>query len=152
MDTLSIILPVAFPVLALGLLALLPWFARRRTPRTWTHVGTPPPEVEKALGVLHDLCPGMQWGGTIEWVDALPGKAKSPPDGTPSALGEVLDYEANRIRIVRHSEVWETALAHEIHHLWQHATTGKRYELENEAFRRWVNDANSMIATELGKS
>jgi hypothetical protein len=151
LDTLGIILPIAFPLVALGLLALLPWLAQRRTPRGWTHVGTPPSGADKALGVLHDLCPGMPWGGTIEWVDELPGTAGGRLGDALPSVGEVLDYDSNRIRLVRHAEVFETALAHQVHHLWQHSTTGHHYELENETFRRWVNDANSMIATELGK-
>jgi hypothetical protein len=143
----AIALPIVFSLLSLGVLFLVAWYGQRRTPRSWTHVGAPPPGADKALRVLHDLCPGMAWGGTIEWVDgpALDGASRT---NIGTSGGEVLDFDAHRIRLLRHPDVWETAIAHEMHHLWRYSTTGKRDELENEAFRRWVNDANSMIATE----
>lgn len=145
MRLLGIILPIAFPLVIYGIWVLVTWRTQHGVPRSWRQVGSPPPGVEQALQVLRDLCPGMPWGGTIEWVAGPVGSA--PAAGIAIEGGSILDLRKHRLRLQRASRVWETALARAIHHLWLHATSGEREAPEDESFRRWVNDANSAIAS-----
>lgn len=130
------------------------WSAYRRrhaAPVGWTHVGAPPPGTTRALEVLSWRCFGMRWGGVIEWVDAPWHVGYGPASDGMLAAGQVLDYDAHRIRLLRFPEVWRTALAHELHHLWRYDVADDQDEPENEAFRRWVHDANSQIAAAVAK-
>lgn len=106
-----------------------------RPPAGWTHLGAPPLDVVEALEVLRQLCPGIRWGGTIQWVDT---PWRLPYDGA-LAPGQVLDYQQHRIRVLRLEPVEASALAHEIDHLRRQSSTET---LESQA---WVARANAAI-------
>jgi hypothetical protein len=144
---LAIALPIIYSVAIFGILAIVAWRKEHGAPLGWRHVGTPPQGVDHALEALRDLCSGMRWGGTIEWVEGPLHIGRGAACDDLSAHGQVLDFRKHRIRLQRFPEVWETSLAHEIHHLWRYAVDGQHDEPEGEGFRRWVNDANSAIAS-----
>lgn len=120
----------ALVVLAAG--AALVWarLSRPRPPLGWTHVGEPPPGADEALDALRTLCPGMRFGGTIEWVT----EPWPLPYGQGLAAGQVLDFARHRIRLL--GLAW---LPHEIGHLYL------RSAAESEALREWTERARAAI-------
>jgi hypothetical protein len=114
---------------------------RASYPTTWIHVGLPPPAgVEKALEVIKSQMPTWngRWGGTIEWV-------KDPfLVGTVLAAGTVDEFEEPRLRLMYNVDVTKTALAHELHHVWQ--TKYEKSKIwDGDPLYAWVYETNQKI-------
>jgi hypothetical protein len=147
------LLPAPWPAILFGLAivavagVILYQRLHRLVPRGWTHAGIAPESplagfADVALEVLGPLCPGMQWGGTIQWVAApWPAGYASPQE---LVAGQVLDFARQAIRLVipaAPEDIDQTALAHEIDHL--------RRQSAEEGTDGWVVRANDLIRARL---
>jgi hypothetical protein len=85
-------------------------------PVSWEHRGVPPEHIDIALDVIRELLPSRpgRWGGVIEWVDTI----FELPYGQGMAAGLVVDSRTPEIRVTRFPDVWDTALAHELVHVF----------------------------------
>ena len=152
MDQHDIFGVVAFAVLCLGTAALV--LIRKKLadrelakkvaayPTTWVHVGLPPPKgVDKALEIIKKEMPTWtgRYGGTIEWV-------KDPfMVGMIKAAGTVDDFGEPRIRLMYNDDITKTALAHELHHVWQVKYEQSKIMDGDPLLYAWVYATNTKI-------
>lgn len=132
-------------------------------PMTWIHVGlSAPPGIETALSVIQRATPGMPQAGTIEWVD---GPFLLDPT-YPGVLvaGTVESYRPIHIKLMYFDRPENTALAHELGHVWGvltnqgfgesyglDPTTGKPNPKTDTRFVAWFTDVNRQISAALGR-
>lgn len=143
MQTIDIIIGIVSLTIILGSIIgafIYKYWKRAHYPKTWIHIGTPPAHVDLALGVIKsqlDKEP-KRWGGTITWVD---GPFQIPSGGleTIMAAGCVDSFEEPRIRLTLFKEVEQTALAHELCHVYNMYPDG------DQRLNEFVSRCNTLI-------
>lgn len=141
-------------VLAFGVLVLVDRYRKTHPMKEWKHYGLPPADVEIALAVIKEhvgkLFPEQKrdwrfwFGGKIVWVDEpymACGKL---------VAGTVENFLTPQIKAVRFLRVWQTALAHEILHIYWYRLSSSGTKGEEEAsFITEVNATNAEIEKRL---
>lgn len=119
------------------------WEHERNLPKTWISKGvTPPPDLESALALIRaELAfAGVnpkRFGGVIEWVDGpfMLGNIK--------AAGAVMSFETPLLKLTKFDKVWESALAHEMAHVYLGLADG------DEKLYKWTNETNAALKSML---
>ena len=117
-------------------------------PAWWTMKGEAPPMTGVALDIIKQNTPGMKYYGSIEWV-------KGPfMDGLSSQLlaGLVQSFYPPTIKLMYFEKVEQSALAHEIGHVWRAQTDRAGTEpAADPEFAKWLADVNAQIAKAVGR-
>jgi len=121
---------------------------KRRAPTVWLHVGRLPPKgVHEALRVIVEAAPGLPDCGTIDWVD---GPYELPPMGR--VAGHVVSFDPTYIRVTYFENVEQSALAHELGHVWRKLTGQSAAEpAQDPEFGKWIATTNAAIRKALGR-
>lgn len=149
-DVLGIVAAVSVVLLMAGIWVWAYYRRKKREagwPKTWIHLGKPPPDIDIALEVIDLLTPGMTHAGTIEWMDENGFYA----DGRRVA-GLCVGTKPIHVQVSYHPIVEKTALAHELGHAWSILTNqGFGESPADTRFVSWFNQVNREIMKRCGR-
>lgn len=155
MDLKSVIGLVALAVMLLAAGGVWLWTRKRDAkivaayPTSWVSTGVPPPAgLAVALEIIRSRLTAAywpRWGGTIIWTDGY-----FPVGYISKAAGVMQDPDEPRIKLTCITNIWETALAHEIYHVeWVRNPANKTDGEGEPRFYTWINDTNDAIKARL---